>query len=101
MTINYQNEGNKVTIFASDLRLPYGYSSPLSFTIYSGEHWHIQGRNGCGKSTLLKVLAGLLPSSSGECRLSGEFCYLDQHLNLLIRHYLSLKHFINTNRCLL
>ena len=83
MTINYQNEGNKVTIFASDLRLPYGYSSPLSFTVYSGEHWHIQGVNGCGKSTLLKVLAGLLPSSSGEYRLSGEFCYLDQHLNLL------------------
>ncbi|WP_272575841.1 ATP-binding cassette domain-containing protein [Providencia sp. PROV273] len=83
MTINYQNEGNKVTIFASDLRLLYGYSSPLSFTVYSGEHWHIQGVNGCGKSTLLKVLAGLLPSSSGEYRLSGEFCYLDQHLNLL------------------
>lgn len=81
--IPYQSEGNKVTVFASDLHLPYGYSSPLSFTIYSGEHWHIQGRNGCGKSTLLKVLAGQLSSLKGEWRLSGGFCYLDQHLSLL------------------
>lgn len=83
MMIPYQSEGNKVTVFASDLHLPYGYSSPLSFTIYSGEHWHIQGRNGCGKSTLLKVLAGQLSSLKGEWRLSGGFCYLDQHLSLL------------------
>lgn len=83
MVISYQNEGAKVTVFAADLRLPYGYLSPLSFTVYSGEHWHIQGDNGCGKSTLLKVLAGHLQAQSGEFRLSGHFCYLDQHLNLL------------------
>ncbi|WP_369309547.1 ATP-binding cassette domain-containing protein [Providencia rettgeri] len=83
MVISYQSEGKKVTVFAADLRLPYGYLSPLSFTIYSGEHWHIQGDNGCGKSTLLKVLAGHLQAQSGEFRLSGHFCYLDQHLNLL------------------
>lgn len=83
MIIDYQSEGKKVTVFASDLCLPYGHLSPLSFTIYSGEHWHIQGDNGCGKSTLLKVLAGHLHAQSGESRLSGHFCYLDQHLNLL------------------
>ena len=83
MAINYQSEGRKVTVFASELMLPYGHSSPLSFTIYSGEHWHIQGNNGCGKSTLLKVLMGYLPAVSGEYRLSGTVCYLDQHLSLL------------------
>lgn len=83
MIINYQNEGRKVAVFAAELVLPYGHSSPLSFTIYSGEHWHIQGSNGCGKSTLLKVLMGYLAPASGEHRLSGSVCYLDQHLNLL------------------
>ncbi len=83
MALNYQSDSKKVTVFASDLCLPYGYSSPLSFTAYSGEHWHIQGGNGSGKSTLLKVLCGQTKASSGEYRLSGDFCYLDQHLNLL------------------
>ncbi|MGL5952391.1 MAG: ATP-binding cassette domain-containing protein [Providencia rustigianii] len=83
MVLNYQREGGKITVFVSQIMLPYGYNQPLSFTAYSGEHWHIKGRNGCGKSTLLKVLAGELTAISGEHRISGEFCYLDQHLNLL------------------
>ncbi|EKT57196.1 ATP-binding cassette domain-containing protein [Providencia burhodogranariea] len=83
MALNYQPEGCKITIFASQLRLPYGHSLPLSFTAYTGEHWHIKGRNGCGKSTLLKILAGEIQAVSGEYRISSTFCYLDQHLNLL------------------
>ncbi len=83
MYLKYQGDGRKVTVFAADLHLPYGYQAPLSFTAYSGEHWHIKGHNGSGKSTLLKVLAGHIQALSGEYRISGEFCYLDQHLNLL------------------
>lgn len=83
MALNYQCEGRKVTVFASALCLPYGYSDPISLTAYSGEHWHIKGQNGCGKSTLLKVLAGYLQEKQGEHRMSGTYCYLDQHLNLL------------------
>src|SRR5438128_2912407 len=29
------------------------------------------GPSGCGKSTLLKILAGILPASSGDARLRG------------------------------
>lgn len=83
MVLSYRSEGGKMRIFVSQLTLPYGQTAPLSFTAYSGEHWHIQGRNGSGKSTLLKVLANQLQALSGECRISGDFCYLDQHLNLL------------------
>jgi NitT/TauT family transport system ATP-binding protein len=37
----------------------------LSFTIADGEFITIVGHSGCGKSTLLKIIAGLLPISSG------------------------------------
>lgn len=45
---------------------------PLSFDIRSGEFLAIVGPSGCGKSTLLKMVAGLLPASSGVIRLSGQ-----------------------------
>jgi NitT/TauT family transport system ATP-binding protein len=44
---------------------------PLTFDISIGEFMAIVGPSGCGKSTLLKMVAGLLPSSSGEITLHG------------------------------
>lgn len=41
----------------------------VSFDIQEGEFITVVGPSGCGKSTLLKILAGLLPPSSGEARL--------------------------------
>ena len=43
----------------------------VSFDIKDGEFVSIVGPSGCGKSTLLKMVAGLLPISSGELTLSG------------------------------
>jgi NitT/TauT family transport system ATP-binding protein len=43
----------------------------IDFAITEGEFVAIVGPSGCGKSTLLKILAGLLPSSSGEALLHG------------------------------
>jgi NitT/TauT family transport system ATP-binding protein len=45
---------------------------PLTFAIDDGEFLAIVGPSGCGKSTLLKMVAGLLPASSGEIRVGGE-----------------------------
>ena len=45
---------------------------PLTFAIDDGEFLAIVGPSGCGKSTLLKMVAGLLPVSSGEIRVGGE-----------------------------
>jgi heme exporter protein A len=41
----------------------------LNFEIRSGEYVTLLGANGAGKSTLLKVLATLIPASSGELEL--------------------------------
>ena len=43
----------------------------ISFAVAEGEFVAVVGPSGCGKSTLLKILAGLLPTSSGEARLRG------------------------------
>ena len=41
----------------------------ISLTIQSGERIGIVGESGCGKSTFLKILAGLLPPSSGSVNI--------------------------------
>ncbi|GAB1689336.1 ABC transporter ATP-binding protein [Krasilnikovia sp. M28-CT-15] len=40
--------------------------------VAQGEVIAVVGRSGCGKSTLLRLVAGLLPASTGEIRVSGE-----------------------------
>jgi len=43
----------------------------LSFAVADAEFVTIVGHSGCGKSTLLKIIAGLLPPSSGEVKVRG------------------------------
>ncbi|WP_192879359.1 ATP-binding cassette domain-containing protein [Microbulbifer sp. A4B17] len=73
-----------IRLHLDGLKLPYGsYSESLSFTMHSGDRWHIRGANGSGKSTLLKVIAGQLKPAGGLCRTFGSCFYLDQHLSQL------------------
>ncbi len=44
---------------------------PLDFQLAAGEALLVRGGNGAGKTTLLRVLAGLLPASSGAVELMG------------------------------
>ena len=44
----------------------------IDLEVGDGEFVAVLGRSGCGKSTLLRLIAGLLPVSAGEVRVSGE-----------------------------
>jgi len=44
----------------------------LSFAVYPQEFIGVLGPSGCGKSTLLRILAGLLPPTSGEAYFDGQ-----------------------------
>src|ERR1700682_2330215 len=44
---------------------------PLDFHINAGEFFVVVGPSGCGKTTLLKMIAGLLPPSTGEIVIEG------------------------------
>ena len=44
----------------------------INLKVNDGEFVCIVGPSGCGKSTLLEIIAGLLPSSSGEILLDGK-----------------------------
>jgi NitT/TauT family transport system ATP-binding protein len=44
----------------------------ITFDVNEGEIVSIIGPSGCGKSTLLKIIAGILPKSTGKMHLDGE-----------------------------
>ena len=57
-----------------DIRKSYGPTRSLkgvSLDIRAGEFMTLVGPSGCGKSTLLRIIAGLMPQSGGEIRISG------------------------------
>ena len=45
---------------------------PADLDVGAGEFVSLLGPSGCGKSTLMLMIAGLLPSTSGEIRVDGE-----------------------------
>jgi NitT/TauT family transport system ATP-binding protein len=44
----------------------------IDLEVAEGEFVAVLGRSGCGKSTLLRVVAGLIPATAGEVRVSGD-----------------------------
>ncbi len=56
----------------------------VSFDVHSGSIHGFLGPNGAGKSTTMRMIAGLLPSTSGEVRLFGEKMRTD-HQDLKVK----------------
>lgn len=48
----------------------------VNFNIKKGEAFGIIGKNGSGKSTMLQILAGIIPSTSGEVSINGKIAAL-------------------------
>jgi ABC-type Fe3+/spermidine/putrescine transport system ATPase subunit len=44
----------------------------IDLRIEEGEFICLLGPSGCGKSTLLKIIAGLIPATSGRIAINGE-----------------------------
>jgi ABC-type Fe3+/spermidine/putrescine transport system ATPase subunit len=66
---------NRSAISVRGLRTRLGASAklgPLDLELAVGEHALLVGPSGCGKSSLLRILAGLLPTESGDISLFGQ-----------------------------
>ncbi len=64
----------EVSVWAQNLTRKFGGRTAVdqvSLTVYPGEIFGIVGPDGAGKTTTLRMLAGILPQSAGESRISG------------------------------
>ena len=67
------NKDNAVTV--KNVFKNYGETEALrdlSLDFHRGELTSLLGPSGCGKTTLLKIIAGLLPATSGEVIVNGQ-----------------------------
>ncbi|MCT6838777.1 MAG: ATP-binding cassette domain-containing protein, partial [Bifidobacteriales bacterium] len=58
--------------YKSDAGSDLNVLDSIDFTLHEGEVVAILGRSGAGKSTLLRILAGLVPASSGKVSYRGK-----------------------------
>ncbi len=80
---------DKKQILADISHISFSYDTKpilqdISLTIQNGERIGIVGESGCGKSTLLKILAGLLPPSSGSVNILGKSVPSDIRKNVSV-----------------
>jgi NitT/TauT family transport system ATP-binding protein len=81
-----------VEIAGASLVYPDGTRAlaPVDLTVHKREFLTLLGPSGCGKSTLLKMVAGLLPPSTGRVQRFGEaeLAYVFQEATLMPWHRL-------------
>ena len=92
MKVNFNSSSlhiGKILIVASSVNYSYGenplWSSPLEFTIKSGDRIHLKGSNGSGKTTLLRLITGsLAPTQGSLIQAEGlTYVYLDQEYSII------------------
>ncbi|HIY41752.1 MAG TPA: ABC transporter ATP-binding protein [Candidatus Nocardiopsis merdipullorum] len=80
MSPNGQPTRGDAVVRAKELNVVYGAQSPtptraltdINFEVSQGRFVALIGPSGCGKSTLLRVLADVLPATSGEVTIGDE-----------------------------
>ena len=73
MSVTKQQSDNAVTV--RNVFKNYGdvqALQDLSLDFPRGQLTSLLGPSGCGKTTLLKIIAGLLPATSGEITVNGK-----------------------------
>jgi len=83
------SNSDKKQILADISHISFSYDTKpilqdISLTIQKGERIGIVGESGCGKSTFLKILAGLLPPSSGSVNILGKSVPSDIRKNVSV-----------------
>ena len=68
----------------------------LNFSINEGEVLYLKGPNGSGKSTLLRLMAGLLPPTSGALTWNNKYINDDERLFRSLIHYVGHQDAIKT-----
>ena len=69
--IMLQAEGISVDVPARGARTTKRILDDVSFSVFPTEFVGLMGPSGAGKTTLMMALAGILPPTSGRCRLNG------------------------------
>ncbi|WP_338557949.1 ATP-binding cassette domain-containing protein [Acinetobacter sp. KS-LM10] len=80
-----------------NLKLPFGSTHPIHFSLNADQKIHLRGKNGSGKSTLLQIIQKSHSSGSEHIYLKAHLAYLEQHLAILDSDLNAVENLMNFN----
>lgn len=65
-------------VYRTKSKTDFAAAAGVSFTLNAGETLGIVGESGSGKTTVAKMIAGMIPATSGEIKLDGEVLHAEK-----------------------